>query len=719
MIRLVGFLIGLFLLSNIFAVEGMWIPMFLDKYNIEDMQKLGLKLSAEDIYSVNNTSLKDAIVIFGRGCTGSVISSEGLVITNHHCAYGLIQGHSSLERDIVTNGFWAESEKDEISNPGLQVTFLVRIEDVTDKIMDGVNDNMTEAQRAQKISENSRSISNEAVKDTHYKAEVKPFFQGNQYFLIVNEVFTDVRLVGAPPSSIGKFGGDTDNWMWPRHTGDFALFRVYTDPEGKPAAFSEENIPLSPKKFLPVSTKGVEKGDFTFVFGYPGTTVEYLPSFAVEQILYHTYPNRILIRDKKLEVIKSAMDSDHAIRLQYTAKAASISNAWKKWKGEIRGLNRLNAVVVKQEYEQRFMKWVNSDPNLKAKYGNILSEYEELHKTHSPYEQAYYFLNEAGFGAEIIILASRMRILERATKDNKENIPLIQNEALTTAKTHFKNYDAQTDEKIFAEMIKLYYENVPERFHPESFLELEKFFRKHENPFEAYAAHYFSKSMLSTEEKAIDFLENLSHRSLKRLHKDPVYNLMQDFVSVYRNEIHPNFDKNNTRLDSLNRVYMKAQMEFEQDRVFYPDANFTMRISYGQVDTYYPADGVKYDYFTTLDGKMEKENPDIYDYKINNRLKELWLAGDFGPYSDSDGKMRTCFIASNHTTGGNSGSPILNANGELVGVNFDRNWEGTMSDIMYDPDRCRNISIDIRYALFIIDKFAGAGHLLEEMDLRK
>ncbi len=716
--RFAGLLIGLFLLSSSFAVEGMWIPMFLEKYNIEDMQKMGLKLSAEDIYSINNTSLKDAIVIFGRGCTGSVISSEGLVITNHHCAYGLIQGLSSLERDIVTNGFWAESREEEISNPGLQVTFLVRMEDVTDKILEGISDEMTEAQRSGIITENSRKLTREATKDSHYKAEIKSFFQGNQYFLIVNEVFTDVRLVGAPPSSIGKFGGDTDNWMWPRHTGDFALFRIYTDLDGKPASYSESNIPMNPKKHLPISTSGVEHGDFTFVYGYPGTTEEYLPSFAVEQTLYQTYPNRILIRDKKLNVIKRAMDSDHSIRLKYTAKAASTSNAWKKWKGEIRGLNRLNAVQVKRDYEKRFTEWVNSDADLKSKYGNILKIYEELYEQHAPYNLAYYYLNEAGFGAEIIILASRLRVLERLSKDNRDITDAIKNEAVTVANSHFRNYDSATDEKVFAEMIKLYYENLPVRFHPESFSELTRYIQRHENPFEQFAADYFEKSVLSTEEKALSFLENLTHRSLRRIHRDPVYNLMQEFVDVYRNEIFPDFDRNRTRIDSLNRIYMKAQLEFEADRVFYPDANFTMRITYGKVDTYYPADGVKYDYYTTLSGKIEKENPDIYDYKINERLKELYLAGDFGHYADSDGNLRTCFIASNHTTGGNSGSPVLNANGELVGVNFDRNWEGTMSDIMYDPDMCRNISIDIRYALFIIDKFAGAGHLLEEMDLR-
>lgn len=715
--RLTGLLLGLLFLSSVIAVEGMWIPLFLDKYNIEDMQKMGLKIGAEDIYSINNTSLKDAIVIFGRGCTGSVISPDGLVITNHHCAYRIIQGHSTLENDIVTNGFWAESRSDEISNPGLTVTFLVRMEDVTEKVLEGVEDGMTESQRESIITTNSKDLVEQATEDNHFKAEVKPFFQGNQFFLVVNEVFEDVRLVGAPPSSIGKFGGDTDNWMWPRHTGDFALFRIYTAPDGTPAEYSQENIPLQAKKHIPISTQGVNKGDFTFVFGYPGSTMQYLPSYAVEQILHQTYPNRILVREKKLDVLNAAMDSDHSIRLQYTAKAASTSNAWKKWIGEIRGLNRLDAINVKKQHEKELMKWVNESDERIEKYGNILSEYKRIYEEIAPYSLAFYYINEAGFGTEAIQFASRLRGFEQISKDRESIIPVIKEDAESRAESHFRDYHTSTDEKVFAAMVKVYYENIPERFHPAFFDKLERLKRRSDNPFIALAENKYENSIIVCEQKFSDFLEGLNHRSVRRLINDPIYNAMQDIRNVYFDEIYPKYSYYNNQLDSLHRIYMQAQMDFEEEKIFYPDANFTMRITFGQIDTYYPADGVKYGYYTTLSGIIEKENPDVYDYKVHDRLKELYYAEDFGDYH-TNGEMRVCFIASNHTTGGNSGSPVLNANGELIGVNFDRNWEGTMSDIMYDPDMCRNISIDIRYALFIIDKFAGAKHIIEELDLR-
>lgn len=712
-------IISLALFSFAKADEGMWIPILMEKYNFEDMQAKGFKLTAEDIYSINNASMKDAIVIFGRGCTGEMISEEGLLITNHHCGYGQIQKHSTLEHDYLTDGFWAMSRKEELSNPGLTVTFLISMADVTKRVLQDVTDDMTESERNKLIERNIETLKEKAVKDTHYEARVEQFYNGNQYFIFVNEVFTDVRLVGAPPSAIGKFGGDTDNWMWPRHTGDFSLFRIYADADGMPAEYSEENVPLKPKKSFPISIKGVKPGDFTMVFGYPGTTQQYLPSFAVEQVLNESDPHRVLIRGTKLEIIKDAMNSDPLIRIQYSAKAASVANGWKKWIGEMRGLKRLDAINVKKDYEKGFKNWTDNNRGIYAKYGKILEQYKKIYSEMSKYNLGMIYINEAGIGSDAIMFALRLRSLESVAGAEDSNIELLRNDAKAKGDSHFKDYNEATDKKIFAEMIRLYYENVPVEFHPAFFENFDKITKKADNKYAAFACYCFSKSVLTNEDKFNEFLEDLSPKSHKKLLKDPIYILMKDFVSVYQNELAVPFGAYQTELDSLNRIYMKAQMEFQEDELFYPDANFTLRITYGKVDNYFPKDGVEYNYFTTLDGIIEKDNPEIYDYDVPDRLKELYNTQDYGQYADTDGTIHVGFIGTNHTTGGNSGSPVINANGELIGVNFDRNWEGTMSDIMYDPEMCRNITLDIRYALFIIDKFAGASHLIEEMDIKK
>ncbi|MDD4150055.1 MAG: S46 family peptidase [Bacteroidales bacterium] len=712
-------LISLLLIPFAKADEGMWIPILLEKYNFADMQKKGFKLSAEDIYSVNNASMKDAIVIFGGGCTGEMISDQGLLLTNHHCGYSQIQQHSSLENDYLRDGFWAMSRKEELSNPGLTVTFLISMEEVTDIILANVTDNMTEAERNRIIEKNTKELIEKTVEGTHYEGRVEQFYQGNQYFIFVNEVFKDVRLVGAPPSAIGKFGGDTDNWMWPRHTGDFSLFRVYSDKDGKPAAYSEDNVPLKPNKFFPISLKGVKKGDFTMVFGYPGTTQEYLPSYAVEQVLNESDPNRVFIREKKLDIINDAMNSDPFVRIQYSAKAASVANGWKKWIGEMRGLKRLDAVNKKQEYEREFTNWLKNDKASFEKYGKILDQYQAIYSELSKYNMGMIYINEAGLGSDAIILALRLRVLENLENAKDNAVEIIKNEAISTGKAHFKDYNEATDKKIFAKMTELYMENIPKEMHPAYLENFDKITKKYENKYEAYADYVFSKSVLTNEDKFNDFVENLSTKSYKKILKDPIYVLMKDYLDIYRNAIAPEYNNYQYQLDSLDRIYMKAQMEFEKDRLFYPDANFTLRVTYGNVDNYFPKDGVEYDYFTTLDGIMEKDNPEIYDYDVPSKLKELYNSKDYGQYADADGTVHVGFIGTNHTTGGNSGSPVLNANGELIGINFDRNWEGTMSDIMYDPDMCRNITLDIRYALFVIDKYAGAKHLIDEMEIRR
>ncbi len=713
--KIFSILIITLLSCSLFADEGMWLPLLIEKYNIADMQKKGFKLTAEDIYSINHASMKDAIVIFGGGCTGEMISNEGLLITNHHCGYGTIQRHSSVEHDYLTDGFWAMSRKEELASPGLTVTFLVSMEDVTDKVLEGVTSDMSDGDRATKILANISKIKDESVKGTHYQARIESFYNGNQYFLFKNEIFEDVRLVGAPPSAIGKFGGDTDNWMWPRHTGDFSLFRVYCGKDGKPAKYSDDNIPYTPKKFFPISLKGVQEGDFTMVFGYPGTTQEYLPAVAVEQVMNDSDPTRIAIRDKKLEVIKAGMEKSKLTRIQYSNKAASIANGWKKWQGEIKGLKRLDALNVKRNFEEGFQKWANDKPE----YKNLLDDYAKVYAEMKPLNLAYIYITEAGLGSYAVAFANQMRMLESCKDASAENLQSLKEMALSKSKGNYKDYDEQVEIRLFAEMTRIYAENMPEKYWPSAYSNIDKFAKSASDKYMAFAEYCFSKSVFANQTKFDNFVNGLSSKSTKTLQTDPIYNIAKEIIAIYRNEIQSAIVDCDARINKLDRIYMKAQMKYEPQKRFFPDANFTLRVTYGQVTPYQPADGIDYEYFTTLDGIIEKDNPDIYDYKVPARLKELYEKKDYGRYADKDGKMHVAFTATNHTTGGNSGSPVINGNGELIGVNFDRNWEGTMSDIMYDPEMCRNISLDIRYALFLIDKFAGASHLIDEMEIRK
>ncbi|MBO4614460.1 MAG: S46 family peptidase [Bacteroidales bacterium] len=713
--KIFSILIFALLSCSLFADEGMWLPLLLEKYNIADMQKKGFKLTADDIYSINHASMKDAIVIFGGGCTGEMISNEGLLITNHHCGYGTIQRHSSVEHDYLTDGFWAMSRKEELASPGLTVTFLVSMEDVTDKVLEGVTSDMTDGERATKILANIAKIKEESVKDTHYQARIESFYNGNQYFLFKNEIFEDVRLVGAPPSAIGKFGGDTDNWMWPRHTGDFSLFRVYCGKDGKPAKYSDDNIPYTPKKFFPISLKGVQEGDFTMVFGYPGTTQEYLPAVAVEQVMYDSDPTRIAIRDKKLEVIKAGMEKSKLTRIQYSNKAASIANGWKKWQGEIKGLKRLDAVNVKRNFEEGFQKWANDKPE----YKDLLNDYAKVYAEMKPLNMAYIYISEAGLGSYAVSFANQMRMLESCKDASSENLQSLKEMALSKSKGNYKDYDEQVEIRLFAEMTRIFVENMPENYWPSAYSNIDKYAKSASDKYMAFAEYCFSKSVFANQTKFDNFVNGLSSKSAKVLASDPIYCIAKEVMDKYKNEIRMALIDCDARINKLDRIYMKAQMEYEPQKRFFPDANFTLRVTYGQVSPYKPADGIDYLPYTTLDGIIEKDNPDIYDYKVPARLKELYEKKDYGRYADKDGKLHVAFTATNHTTGGNSGSPVINGNGELIGVNFDRNWEGTMSDIMYDPEMCRNISLDIRYALFLIDKFAGATHLIDEMEIRK
>ena len=693
-----------------FADEGMWIPLLLKKYNYEDMKKKGFRLTPEDIYSINQASMKDAIVLFGRGCTGELISDKGLLITNHHCGYSSIQRHSSVEHDYLTNGFWAKNLDEELPNEGLTVTFLVRMEDVTSKVLAGTSDKMPDDEYNKVIKDNIEKIKAEAIKGTNYEAVLKPFFNGNAYYLFINKVYRDIRLVGTPPSAIGKFGGDTDNWMWPRHTGDFSMFRIYAGKDNEPADYSLDNKPYKPKKFFPISLKGYEENDFTMVFGYPGHTSEYLSSYAVKNIMDVINPNRILIRDKKLKVIKADMETSPKIRIQYSAKAARVANGWKKWIGQNRGLKKMNAIERKKKFEKKLTDWLQSSGEY-DKYGMILPEYKKLYNQKAPLDFIENYMFEAVFGIEAVDFAWRFSKFE-SIQDEEEKQKLVE-KLKKSAKSFFKDYNSPTDQKLFAVLYKLYNDSV----NPEYYTEINRLVnKKYKSDYKKYAQKLYAKSIFTDENRMMKFLDNFN---LKKLQKDPIYKSTLELVNIYRSKVAPQSYKINLELKKLDKLYMQAIMKFEKNKVLYPDANLTMRVTYGNIKTYEPRDGVIYKYYTTLSGVIAKDNPDIYDYKVPAKLKELYKEKNYGKYADKDGSMHVCFLASNHTTGGNSGSPVINADGELIGVNFDRNWEGTMSDIMYDPDQCRNISLDIRYALFIIDKFAGATHLIKEMKLVK
>ncbi len=697
------------------ADEGIWIPILLEKYNIKLMQEKGFKLTAADIYSVNKACMKDAVLSFGGGCTGELISAEGLLITNHHCGYGQIQEHSSLEHDYLTNGFWAMSRKEELPNPGLTVTFLKWMEDVTVKVLNGVTSDMNTADRDKIISSNINEIRKKAVDGTAYTAYVRPFYMGNQYFLFVNETFQDVRLVGAPPSAIGKFGGETDNWIWPRHTGDFSLFRIYASKDNKPATYSADNVPYKPAYHFPISLKGVKEGDFTMVFGYPGSTSEYVPSYHIDMVKNFINPKMIAIRTKKIEIMEAAMATDPLIRIQYSAKKSGIANSWKKWIGEIQGLERMNTIAKKQEYEARFSKWTATDNSLSLKYGQILPKYKELYTALRDYSLVNSYTNEVMGGAEALTLARGMRRLADlyGTNANEEALNAAKAGLLEYSKEFFKDYNKDTDKKLFVAVMTMYGENIEARWQVPEYI---NFKNSCNGDFNSVAEKLYAKSAFTDEARYNAYVTGFNKSSVSRLKKDPLYLMGTGSVDFLSANVRGELNRINGEIQQLNRIYMAGQMEFEKERVFYPDANSTLRVAYGEIKGYKAKDAVYYTPSSTLAGIMEKNNPLIYDYDVPDKLKELYAKKDYGRYA-SGGEVPVCFIANNHTTGGNSGSPVINAEGHLIGVNFDRAWEGVASDMAFNPEQSRNISLDIRYALFLIDKFAGAGYLLDEMTI--
>lgn len=697
--------------------EGMWLPSLIKQLNIKEMKKLGCKLSAEDIYSTDKPSVKDAIVQLGGFCTAEVVSPQGLLLTNHHCAYDAIQTHSSVDHDYLTDGFWAKNKGEELHTPGLTVSFLQKIVDVTDKIMDAAA-SVGEADREIKIEETIGAIEAEASEEGIYKAQVKSMFMGNEYYLFVYETFRDIRLVGAPPSSIGKFGGDTDNWMWPRHTGDFSLLRVYAGADNKPADFADSNVPYKPKHFLPVSIKEKKEGDFAMIMGYPGSTDRYLTSYAIKQKYEGDNPDLIKLMDAKLKVMKANMDANDAVRIQLASDYASLANSYKYFLGQNRGLKSRGLIEERQAFEKKFTKWVNSNNDRKKEYGKVLEKIKNNYNSSNDLSRLNNYMNIAGFGSGMVVWGFQFYRLQRmmaANPDESSSWEPVLKMIQAGMEDHFKDYDKKTDMETFAAMTRLYKTDLPKEYHPKVYSESKTFTKAKAkgdmDKFDAYAKTVFEKSFLVDPAKAKAFLEDPSS---KVMDKDPGMEYVLSIIDIYRSKLAAGLTIFSSADESLMKSYMKGMREMKADKAFYPDANFTMRLTYGKVIPYDPRDAVAYKSFTSAEGILEKEVPGDEEFDVPAKLKQLIQSKDYGRYG-KNGTLVTCFLTDNDITGGNSGSPVINGEGHLIGAAFDGNWESMTSDLVWDDDLVRTISVDSRYILFIIDKFAGAGHLVDEM----
>ena len=695
-----------------FAGEGMWLPQLLNALNEGDMQTMGMKLTAEQVYSVNEGSLKDAIVHFGGFCTSEVISPEGLLLTNHHCGYGQIQSHSTIEDNYLKKGFWAATKADEKVNPGLFARFIERIDDVSEIILKGVNDDMSPSEVQSIVDKNINAYMSDNQGSQYEEWMVRPFFNGNQYFAFKTVTYPDVRLVGAPPENIGKFGADTDNWVWPRHTGDFSLFRIYAGTDNQPAEYSADNQPFVPKHYLPISMDGVSEGDFTMVFGFPGRTNQYLPSQAVRQIVEINDPAKIEIRDVALKIMDKYMRADEKVRLQYSSKFARIANYWKKWIGEKTGLEKTNAVAKKQDLEEEFTKRVKVDSKLWGQYGHLMKKFGEKYAAIERYSFTKDYYDEVvRRNVEIMTVASVLdRMVSRFENNGEAGYNDFKPRVAGYLENHFKNYNANIDQEVFIALSDLYRDNVDREYCPTTFSVTAK-------SLEVALTDIFQRSAFNDQGKLKAIFEMSPEDAVKAIKGDPIYILFSDWKGVYDEKVAGPYSEIKVEIDLLQKRYMRGLIDAFPEKTFWPDANSTMRVTYGKVQGYEPRDAVYYKPVTHFDGVVEKYIPDDYEFDLDEKLLDLYRSKDYGPYADETGSVPVCFIGTNHTTGGNSGSPAIDAEGNLIGLNFDRAWEGTMSDINYDPSICRNIMVDIRYVLFVVDKYAGASHLIEEMTL--
>ncbi len=718
--RISTILLGLLLIfsTNLRADEGMWLLSLIGK-NYETMQKQGFKLTPEDIYNVNKGSLKDAIVGLGNEgapfrhfCTGEIVSDQGLFFTNHHCGYGMIQAHSTVEHDYLADGFWAYKMEEELANPGTTASILLRIEDVTEKIMGELKDEMTEEERMKIIGELSKKISDDATTGTYHKAYVADMFNSNQFFLFVYTIYKDVRLVGAPPSSMGKFGGDTDNWMWPRHTADFAMFRIYSGPDGLPADYSEKNVPLKPKHHLPVSIKGVENGDFAMVMGFPGTTNRYLTSFGLQETMEVTNKLRFEIRDVKIHILREEMAASQKVRIQYASKYASCSNYWKYSNEQNKALKQLNTMDVKVKIEKEFSDWAAKTGE--KKYEEALGLIKNAYDNRKELATARMFLLEGLLtGPELTHYAIRNAGLKEAlASEDEAKIKQAIERTKAAAADFYKDYNAETEKRLIANMFRYTWENMDKKYYPNFFSTVEK---KYKKDFNKFASDIIENSIFATEESFNAFLEK---PSLKKLESDIMMVTASDIMSKYR-EVSMELANVSNGLDRGERLFTEGLLKINDNMLMYPDANSTIRLTYGKVGKYDPRDAVTYDYFTTLKGVIEKEDPNNSEFIVPEKLKELYIKKDFGQYANENGELVTCFITDNDITGGNSGSPVINGEGHLIGIAFDGNSEAMSGDIDFEENLQRCINLDVRYALFIIEKYAGATNLIKEMDIRK